>query len=55
MRESNYRKGIQIDKKIWYIAAGVGAAVLLGLIIFFFTYYRVDNIEVMGSSHYSEE
>lgn len=55
MRESNYRKGIQIDKKIWYIAAGVGAAVLLGLIIFFFTYYRVENIEVMGSSHYSEE
>ena len=55
MRESNYRKGIQIDKKIWYIAAGVGAAVLLGLIIFFFAYYRVENIEVMGSSHYSQE
>lgn len=30
------------------------AAVLLAGIIFFFTYYRVEHVEVMGSSHYSE-
>lgn len=28
---------------------------LLAGVIFFFTYYQVDEVQVMGSSHYSEK
>ena len=54
MRTSNYRKKLHIDKKVWkIIGAGAGGLLLAG-VIFFFTYYRVEHVEVMGSSHYSE-
>lgn len=33
---------------------GLSVAVVAG-IIFFFSYYKVENVEVMGSSHYTEE
>lgn len=55
MRTSNYRKKLHIDKKVWKIAGAGFAALLLAGIVFFFTYYRVENVEVMGSSHYTEE
>ena len=55
MRTSNYRKKLHIDKKVWRIAGAGLAALLLAGVIFFFTYYRVENVEVMGSSHYTEE
>lgn len=55
MRTSNYRKSLQIDKKTWKIIWGGLAAMVLAGIIFFFTYYKVEQVEVMGSSHYSEE
>lgn len=54
MRASNYRKKIEISKHTWKMIAGGLAAVVLAGIIFFFTYFRVENVEVMGSSHYSE-
>ena len=54
MRESNYRK-IKISRKTWKIIIGAVAAGLLAGIITFFTFYSVKEVEVMGSSHYSEK
>lgn len=54
MRTSNYRKKLGISKKTWKIIWGSLAAALLAGIIFFFTYFRVEHVEVMGSNHYSE-
>lgn len=42
-------------RKILKIILGSLAAVLLAGIIFFFTYYHVENVQVMASSHYSPE
>ncbi|MCF0133651.1 MAG: cell division septal protein [Blautia sp.] len=55
MRESEYRKQIKIDKKTKYAIYGVVSVLLLTGLIFFFVYFKVDNIEVMASSHYTEE
>lgn len=54
MRESNYRKTPEISKNTWKMIIGGLAALLAAGIIFFFTYYRVKQVEVMGSSHYTE-
>lgn len=54
MRESNYRKTPEISKNTWKIIIGSLAALMAAGIIFFFTYYRVEHVEVMGSSHYTE-
>ena len=37
------------------LAAGAMIVLLLAAVIFFFTYYQVDEVQVMGSSHYSEK
>lgn len=55
MRNSNYRKKPQINRKIWYVAGGAIAAALAAAVIFFFVYFRVEHVEVMGSSHYTDE
>ena len=55
MRNSNYRKKLQINRKFWYVAGGAIAAALAAAVIFFFVYFRVENVEVMGSSHYTDE
>ena len=45
----------KINKKVLkYVWAFLAAALLSGT-IFFFTYYKVEKIEVMGSSHYTDE
>lgn len=44
-----------LKRKILKIILGGLWAVLLAGIIFFFVYYRVENVEVMASSHYSQE
>lgn len=55
MRASNYRKNLKIDKKlIKMISIGLIFLFFAG-IIFFFVYFRVEHVEVMGSNHYSEE
>lgn len=55
MRTSKYRKKIKItSKQKKYILGGIGACLLAG-VIFFFTYFQVKEVEVMGSSHYTEE
>ena len=42
------------SKKNSLAAAGMILVLLLAGVIFFFTYYQVDEVQVMGSSHYSE-
>lgn len=55
MRASNYRKNFKIDKKLLkMISIGLMLLLVAG-IIFFFVYFRVEHVEVMGSNHYSEE
>ena len=46
---------MKISKKNQLKAAGLIAVLLLAGVIFFFTYYQVDEVQVMGSSHYSEK
>lgn len=53
MRTSNYRKK-RISKKTWKYTCAVIGGLLTAGVIFFFAYFKVDEVEVMGSSHYSE-
>ena len=55
MRNSNYRKKLKINRKFWYVAGGTAVGLLAAAVIFFFVYFRVENVEVMGSSHYTDE
>ena len=55
MRKSNYRKEIEISPKTKRIIIGSTAGALLIMIVFFFTYFHVDKVEVMGSSYYTED
>lgn len=57
MKTSIFQKKpeISINRKTWKIIGVCAAAVLLFGVIFFFTYFKVRTVEVMGSSHYSEE
>ena len=55
MRKSNYGKKPPMSRKTKKILAGViGAGVLVALIAFF-SYYKVDSVEVRGTSHYTDE
>ena len=54
MRTSNYRKK-RISKKTWKYAGAVFGSLLAAGLIFFFAYFKVDEVEVMGSSHYSDK
>lgn len=57
MKTSIFQKKpeISINSKTWKIIGVCVAALLLFGVIFFFTYFKVRTVEVMGSSHYSEE
>ena len=55
MRKSNYRKEIEISPKTKRIVISSVAGALLIMIVFFFTYFHVDKVEVMGSSYYTED
>lgn len=55
MRTSKYRKKIKLTEKQKKIIAGVAAAGILGGAVFFFTYFHVEKVEVMGSGHYTED
>ena len=46
---------MKTSKKKPLKAVGGLLVLLLAGIIFFFTYYQVDEVQVMGSSHYSEK
>ena len=55
MRTSKYRKKLNITSKQKKLLLGFAGACVLAGVIFFFTYYRVENVEVMESEHYSEK
>ena len=55
MRQSNYGKRPPMSRKTKKTLAGViGAGVLIALIAFF-SYYKVDSVEVRGTTHYTDE
>ena len=54
MRTSNYRKKIDINGKTVKVICAAAAGVILCAVIFFFSYFRVTKVEVMGSNHYSD-
>lgn len=58
MKKSNYSKNnifAEISSKTWKIILGVlGAGLILGAVAFF-TYFRVERVEVMGCSHYTQD
>lgn len=53
MKVSSYRK--KNNKNLWKWIGTALAAVGVAGGLFFFIYYKVDEVEVMGSSHYSQE
>ena len=55
MSAFDYKKELKLDKKTWKIIWGSLAALALAGIVFFFVYFRVEEVEVMGSSHYSKD
>lgn len=46
---------MKLSKKNQLKITGLIVVLLLAGVIFFFTYYQVDEVQVMGSSHYSEK
>ena len=46
---------MKLSKKNQLKVTGLIAVLLLAGVIFFFTYYQVYEVQVMGSSHYSEK
>lgn len=58
MKKSIYRNNkifANISSKTWKIMLGaLGAGLLIGAIVFF-SYFRVERVEVMGCSHYTQE
>ena len=55
MRKSNYGKKPPMSKKSKKImAGGIGTGVFVAVIIFF-SYYKVDSVEIRGTSHYTDE
>ena len=54
MRTSNYRKKIDINEKTVKVICAAAAGVILCAVIFFFSYFRVTKVEVMGSNHFSD-
>ena len=46
---------MKVSKKNQLKVTGLIAVLLLAGVIFFFTYYQVDEVQVMGSSHCSEK
>lgn len=46
---------MKLSKKNQLKVTGLIAVLLLAGVIFFFTYYQVDEVQVMGSNHYSEK
>lgn len=54
MTEKRKKLQFKNDRKTWKIIGICLASALLIGVIFFFSYFKVTNVEVMGSSYYSE-
>ncbi len=55
MRKSNYGKKPPMSKKSKKTMAGVIGTGILVAVIIFFSYYKVDSVEIRGTSHYTDE
>ena len=57
MKISNFEKPIEwnIEENKGKIIIGSVAAALLACVIFFFTFFKVENVEVMDSNYYTKE
>ena len=55
MRKSNYGKKPPMSKKSKKIMAGVIGTGILVAVIIFFSYYKVDSVEIRGTSHYTDD
>lgn len=57
MKISNFEKPIEwnIEENKGKIIIGSVAAALLACLIFFFTFFKVENVEVMDSNYYTKE
>ena len=55
MRKSNYGKKPPMSKKSKKIMASVIGTGILVAVIIFFSYYKVDSVEIRGTSHYTDE
>mgnify|MGYP004503692007 FL=1 len=55
MRKSNYGKKPPMSKKSKKIMVGVIGTGILVAVIIFFSYYKVDSVEIRGTSHYTDE
>ena len=55
MRASNYRRKIKINKKLllWILSAAAG--ITMGMMIFFFAFFKVEHVEVRGNTVYSDD
>lgn len=54
MRISRYQKKIKMNKHFWKWMAGILAALCVAGGIFFFSFFKVEKVEVLGNSHYSQ-
>ncbi len=58
MRKSNFGKKNplkKMSKKAKKIAAGMAGVIILSAAIAFFSYYKVDSVEVRGTTHYTDD
>ena len=55
MDEPRFRRKFRLNKKIAAWIAGVFSALALASMVFFFSFFQVKNIEVRGSTRYSDE
>ena len=55
MDEPRFRRKFRLNKKIAAWIAGVFSALTLAAMVFFFSFFQVKNIEVRGSTRYSDE
>lgn len=52
---TNYQEKMTINKKTWKIILMASVILVVLAMIFFFTFFEVKTVTVMGSNHYSQE
>ncbi len=55
MKESNYGKRSPMSKKAKKMTGYIIGIWIMVAMIVFFTYYKVDSVEVTGTTHYTDE
>ena len=55
MRKSSYGKRTPMSKKAKKVTGSIIGIGILTAMIVFFSYYKVDSVEVRGTSHYTDE